>query len=156
MRPVINSGWTVITLLLAGTYLLGFAGSAMAEDWPPNGGVLTYKDLHKCMLQGTEENPASCTHYEPNTCADKNNDPNLSNACPGYRWIKRVDMRKYGLCQASASGSCDEYEKFYCAKLRMWEYSTDCRDNFNLDICEIWVYIAGCNPPARVQQNKSR
>lgn len=146
MRSVLNSGWTVMVLLLAGTYLLGFAGTTLADDgWPDNGASIADEYTQCFLVGGPLPNYTKCTHYD--NCADVTNDPNLFSR--NYRYARRFDSRPYGHCGAS-QGICTYYMNYPCAKLRIWASLLDCDANSTgtgVSYQEVTITIVdGCRP----------
>jgi hypothetical protein len=146
VRSLLNSGWTVMVMMLSGTYLLGFAGTAMAEDYPPSGPATEISD-QVCMGVGTPENPTSCTHYNTQPCQDTINDPNFDDIRP-LRWVKRTHHRFYGVCQIHINSflPCWAYQNYPCAKLRIWSTGAQCADDDTSYQTIIITKPSGCTP----------
>jgi hypothetical protein len=142
MRSVLSSGWTDLVLLLAGTYLLGFAGTAMATDWQ-NQGQQTTQSNRKCVALTYWG--GSCTNFDNLSCYDRNPAPNIT-GCTGYRYFKRSDFRPHGNCELSITSTCLEAAWYHCAHLQFYDRS-DCTYSPNVMPCFTPVYVQnGCDP----------
>ncbi len=150
MRAFLNSTWTPLSLLLAGAYLLAFAGVAWAID-PPGGPPIRVVDSSSCEPEGTPANPKSCTHYTTTDCIDKLNDPNVAGVCGTARWIKVHHIYLYGLCKprTNTSSQCSITNPT-CAVLKFWTQLQDCADNVMYkpnEPCWLYVYLVdSCVP----------